>query len=137
MVEGFPAHVGSGSGVLIGMMGSKEKANMTAYTIKGDPVNAYAISMFLAIALSQDVSIAQEPSWYGAAWVYATPLISNGSFEEGVNPGAAFITLPAGSTAITDWKVERGTIDYIGPYWTAAEGQRSVDLAGNNRGAIQ
>jgi hypothetical protein len=43
MVEGFPAHVGSGSGVLIGMMGSEEKANITAYTIKRVPVNAYAV----------------------------------------------------------------------------------------------
>lgn len=41
MVEWIPAHVGSGSGVLIGMMVSKEKVDMTDYMIERDPVNAY------------------------------------------------------------------------------------------------
>ena len=62
--------------------------------------------------------------------------ISNGSFEQGTNPGPSFITLPAGSTAMTNWVVTSGTVEYIGPYWTAAAGQRSVDLNGNDPGAI-
>jgi choice-of-anchor C domain-containing protein len=66
----------------------------------------------------------------------APSLISNGSFEQGTNPGPEFITLPAGSTAMTNWVVTSGTVDYIGPYWTAAAGQRSVDLNGNDPGAI-
>ncbi|MFO0698123.1 MAG: choice-of-anchor C family protein [Nitrospira sp.] len=66
----------------------------------------------------------------------APSLITNGGFEQGTNPGPSFITLPAGSTAMTNWVVTSGTVDYIGPYWTAASGQRSVDLNGNDPGAI-
>lgn len=66
----------------------------------------------------------------------APSLISNGGFEQGTNPGPSFTTLPAGSTAMTNWRVTSGTVDYIGPYWTAAAGQRSVDLNGNDPGAI-
>lgn len=61
--------------------------------------------------------------------------ISNGSFETGPNPGS-FSTLGTGSTAITDWTVTAGTIDYIGSYWMAQDGSRSLDLAGNSPGAI-
>jgi hypothetical protein len=35
MVEWFPAHVGSGSGILIGMMIPEGKVNVTDYTIEG------------------------------------------------------------------------------------------------------
>jgi choice-of-anchor C domain-containing protein len=67
-------------------------------------------------------------SAFGAAF-------TNGSFETGTNPGV-FTTLGVGSTAITGWTVTAGTIDYIGTYWTAADGTRSVDLSGNGPGAI-
>jgi len=59
----------------------------------------------------------------------------NGSFEDGINPGV-FVTLPAGNTNITDWTVESGSIDYIGSYWTAQSGVRSIDLNGLVEGAI-
>ena len=70
-------------------------------------------------------------------------LVTNGSFETAsVNPGS-FITLSNGSTVITGWTVI-GTIqyvdniDYIGSYWTAADGTRSIDLNGTGvAGGVQ
>ena len=70
--------------------------------------------------------------------VQAANLVQNGSFETAtVNPGASFIGLGAGSTAITGWTVSQGTIDYIGTYWQASEGSRNLDLSGANAGGIQ
>ncbi len=71
-------------------------------------------------------------------------LVTNGSFESAsVNPGNGFYTLGYGSTAITGWTVigtinYGGCIDYIGGYWQAADGVRSLDLNGSNdRGGVQ
>jgi choice-of-anchor C domain-containing protein len=69
--------------------------------------------------------------------ILATPgfanLITNGSFELG-NPNFnvyGFQSLSAPDTfTITGWTVGAGSVDYIGPYWQAAHGQRSLDLAG-------
>jgi choice-of-anchor C domain-containing protein len=59
-------------------------------------------------------------------------IITNGSFEFGtVNPGGGFVTLPAGSTALTGWNIVTGSIDYIGGYWQPGDGQRSIDLNGD------
>ena len=56
----------------------------------------------------------------------------NGSFEIGTDPGGSFLTLPNGdSTDITGWTVIGGDIDYIGGYWQAAQGSRSLDLIGD------
>jgi len=63
-------------------------------------------------------------------------LIQNGSFETGSDPGDWVITIDPGSTTINNWTVTSGTIDYIGSLWQASEGQRSIDLNGNNAGAI-
>ncbi len=60
----------------------------------------------------------------------------NGSFELGVDPGSAFVTLAGGSTAITGWVVGGDSVDYIGGYWQAEDGSRSVDLSGNADGSI-
>lgn len=63
-------------------------------------------------------------------------LFTNGSFESAsFNPGG-FTTLGAGNTSITGWTVGPGTVDYIGTYWTAAQGIRSIDLAGGSLGRI-
>jgi choice-of-anchor C domain-containing protein len=61
----------------------------------------------------------------------------NGSFETGPNPGS-FLTLNGGNTSITGWTVGGGdnSIDYIGSYWTASNGSRSLDLNGLNPGSI-
>ena len=37
---------------------------------------------------------------------------------------------------MTGWTVSSGTVDYIGTYWQASNGARSVDLNGGNTGAI-
>jgi len=67
-------------------------------------------------------------------------LLQNGSFELGTDPnlsGNGFTTLAAGSTAITGWTVGNvGSIDYIGSYWQAAQGSRSLDLSGDGPGSI-
>lgn len=63
----------------------------------------------------------------------ATNLITNGSFELGTNPGV-FTPLTKGSTAITGWAVGGAGIDYIGTYWEAADGVRSLDLSGSTPG---
>lgn len=59
----------------------------------------------------------------------AQALILNGSFEQGTNPGS-FSTLNAGSTDIANWTVTQGSIDYIGSYWQASDGVRSLDMNG-------
>lgn len=60
--------------------------------------------------------------------------LTNGSFELGADPGS-FTTLNPGSTNITGWTIT-GQIDYIGSYWQASDGSRSIDLSGNAAGGI-
>lgn len=71
-----------------------------------------------------------------AGWAHAAPF-QNGSFETGTDPGASFITLPSGDTGITGWQVTGAGIDYIGPFWQAADGTRSLDLSATDAGGIQ
>ena len=63
----------------------------------------------------------------------------NGSFENAsVDPGGSFVTLADGSTQITGWTVISGDIDYIGLYWAASNGTRSLDLVGDqNVGGVE
>jgi choice-of-anchor C domain-containing protein len=84
-------------------------------------LNLIAVIGILAVAL-------------GAATAQAN-LITNGSFEEGTPPGQ-YLTVNAGGTAITGWTVGSGGVDYIGSYWQAADGSRSVDLSGNAPGFV-
>jgi choice-of-anchor C domain-containing protein len=67
----------------------------------------------------------------------AASVITNGSFETGnlSNP-ATFSTLGAGSTDLTGWTINSGSIDYIGGYWEAQEGDRSLDMSGLGAGSI-
>src|SRR3989344_3799759 len=60
---------------------------------------------------------------------------TNGSFEAGTDPGV-FATLIPGDTDITDWTVVSGSVDYIGTYWQASDGTRSIDLNGTGAGSI-
>jgi choice-of-anchor C domain-containing protein len=64
----------------------------------------------------------------------------NGSFESAtVDPASnpiGFVGLNAGDKSITGWVVERDDIDYIGAYWQAANGVRSIDLDGLHPGSI-
>jgi choice-of-anchor C domain-containing protein len=59
----------------------------------------------------------------------------NGSFELGTDPGS-FKTLNPGATDITGWTIT-GQLDYIGTYWQASDGGRSLDLSGLSAGSIQ
>jgi choice-of-anchor C domain-containing protein len=66
--------------------------------------------------------------------------ITNGSFEAGVpiTGSPNFVTVTAtDSTSITGWTVSEGSIDYIGTYWTASDGTRSLDLDGLVAGTIE
>jgi choice-of-anchor C domain-containing protein len=77
-------------------------------------------------------------------------LIQNGSFEQGIDPNASgigFTTLGSGgyfddTTSLVGWSVGStgkgrfGNVDYIGDYWQAATGARSLDLNGTAPGAI-
>jgi choice-of-anchor C domain-containing protein len=71
---------------------------------------------------------------------WATPskadLILNGSFEDGQANIGDFITVAIGGTQINNWSVTSGTVDYIGGYWTASDGSRSIDLSGNGAGTM-
>ncbi len=62
--------------------------------------------------------------------------ITNGSFEDGINPGG-FTTVGAGNnTSINGWTVGGVSVDYIGTHWQAAQGNRSIDMNGNGMGSI-
>jgi choice-of-anchor C domain-containing protein len=80
-----------------------------------------------------------EPPPVGPAVEVPGNLLVNGSFEEGPEPDAfdGYTTLHQGSTAIKGWVVSQGEIDYIGSFWQPADGRRSIDLNGFNRGAIR
>jgi len=60
----------------------------------------------------------------------AVNLIKNGSFEIGTDLGDG-ISLNPGATNIQNWVVTRANIDYLGTYWEAADGNRSLDLNGS------
>ncbi|NJB86656.1 choice-of-anchor C domain-containing protein [Lewinella marina] len=63
--------------------------------------------------------------------------VVNGSVEQATqNPGSSFIRLFAGDRSVTNWTVESGSIDYIGTYWTAADGRRSFDMNGTEPGSV-
>ena len=65
-------------------------------------------------------------------------IVFNGSFEDGTGVPAtvSFTTLSAVSTAIPGWTVTTGSIDWIGYYWAASDGYRSLDLSGTSQGPI-
>ena len=67
----------------------------------------------------------------------ATTII-NGSFEQGAAiTGGGFITVPTGdSTSITGWTVLSDGVDYIGTYWQASDGDRSLDMSAMTSGGV-
>jgi choice-of-anchor C domain-containing protein len=75
------------------------------------------------------VAVAMSASAANAATVV------NGSFELGRDPGI-FSTEGVSSTAITGWTVGGFSVDYIGSYWQASDGVRSIDLSGLNAGSL-
>jgi len=63
-------------------------------------------------------------------------VFTNGSFELGSPAPGVFTTLNAGDTSISNWVVGGNSIDWIGTYWTASNGSRSIDLNGLGPGSI-
>jgi len=61
----------------------------------------------------------------------------NGSFETGPEISTGFLYLDSDPTGITGWTLVSGSIDYIGSYWSASDGSRSIDLDGHSPGAIE
>lgn len=61
---------------------------------------------------------------------------TNGSFESNTSdPGAFWLTLGTGSTVIDGWTID-GSIDYIGGWWPAADGTKSLDMSGLTAGQV-
>ncbi|MCI0586924.1 MAG: choice-of-anchor C family protein [Planctomycetes bacterium] len=50
---------------------------------------------------------------------------------------AGTMPLPVGSTLVAGWTVVLDTVDYVGPYWAAYEGGRSIDLNGITPGGVE
>ena len=63
----------------------------------------------------------------------STNLVTNGSFEANLVPGA-FINSTVQS--ISNWTVGVGNVDLVGSLWSAASGVNSVDLNGSKKGEI-
>lgn len=61
--------------------------------------------------------------------------IINGSFEWGTDP-LSITHLNAGDTSITGWTIGGNSIDYVGGWWMAQDGVRSIDLSGSGAGNI-
>ena len=61
-------------------------------------------------------------------------IVTNGDFEV-PNVGALWATYDAGQT-FGGWMVESGSIDHVGGDWQAVTGYESVDLSGNEAGAV-
>jgi choice-of-anchor C domain-containing protein len=72
-------------------------------------------------------------------------LLTNGSFESVeagcANPGASFYSVfpTPGTQCITGWDVVSEDVHYIGTFWEAADGVRSIDLDGavNSSGGVR
>jgi len=72
----------------------------------------------------------------GATLAFTGP--TNGSFESGsyADGGGGFEQLNAGDTSITGWTVDAGSVDWIGTYWPAPDGNMSIDMSGADAGTI-
>ena len=62
-------------------------------------------------------------------------IVVNGGFEQGTFGTGSFVTLNAGSTAMTGWTI-LGAVDNMGTYMQPAEASRSIDLNATDAGAI-
>ncbi len=84
----------------------------------------FAFAAILAAGIADPVDTAHAVS------------VVNGSFELGTDPGGSFLTVNAGESSITGWTVDSGSVDYIGGYWAASDGLRSIDMNGLTTGSI-
>jgi choice-of-anchor C domain-containing protein len=91
--------------------------------VKGRQIGVAALAIVASISLVVSAALA-----FGG--------LTNGSFETGTFSSAPYDPLNAGATNLTGWTIESGSVDWIGSYWQAADGARSIDLSGNGPGAI-
>ena len=71
------------------------------------------------------------------ALLAADNLLANGSFENGpYMPTWGYRWLYEGSTELPGWSVTQESVDWVGSYWAAADGARSMDLDGFAPGGI-
>lgn len=80
--------------------------------------------LFAVVALAVSQSAVASPN-----------LVVNGGFESSGFLGT-YTTYTQGSSALTGWNIELGSVDLINTYWTPASGNYSLDLSGNNDGLI-
>jgi choice-of-anchor C domain-containing protein len=91
-----------------------------------------AITAFLTGTLLLTSLVAKAADDEKAAKEKEVNLLVNGSFEEGPEIGpVGFNYAEKGSKDIKGWEVTRAQVDYIGDYWEAADGKRSIDLHGS------
>lgn len=64
--------------------------------------------------------------------------LDNGSFEVTTSdPGNSYVPLAAGSTELSGWTLESGTLDVVGgSFWVHADGVHSLDLNGTSAATI-
>ena len=64
--------------------------------------------------------------------------LANSSFETGAyfDNGSGFQQLNAPNASITGWTVDAGSVDWIGTYWPAQEGSKSIDMSGVEAGTL-
>jgi choice-of-anchor C domain-containing protein len=63
-------------------------------------------------------------------------MITNGSFEQPGTFSGSFTTLGAGSSYLTGWTINSGTVDLINGYWQNSDGSYSLDLNGTSAASI-
>ena len=63
-------------------------------------------------------------------------MITNGSFEQPGTFTGSFTTLGAGSSYLTGWTINSGTVDLINGYWQNSDGNYSLDLNGTSAASI-
>lgn len=66
----------------------------------------------------------------------AAATIVNGGFEAPGSFSGSYMTLHAGSSDLSGWAIESGSIDLINTLWQHSEGQYSIDLSGQGPGVI-
>ena len=63
---------------------------------------------------------------------------TNGSFETGTysDNGSGFQQLDAPDSSIEGWTVDAGSVDRVGIYWLAPDGDLSIDMSGADAGTL-
>src|SRR5688572_24704848 len=74
----------------------------------------------------------------GPATADASPILINGSFEQGPPPFTSHdIGIPAGSTDVTGWTILAGGVDLLEDPWDVSDGERAIDLDFRSPGGIE